>query len=176
MMGSPIVQNRYTIASGYNANIGTGDVVEMTGTGKNIARAANENVDNLGVFAGCTYRNAQGEVIYSTYWPANQVATDIVAFVYDDPYIVYECQLSALAANDIGTLVEANWSTDSVNVKTGQSGTEVPGTGSTATTGKALRVLGLVDSPDNEFGAYARGEVLFVEHVMKGVVAGVGGI
>ena len=176
LTGASIVMNTYTIASGYNANIGVGDVVEMTGTGKNIARAADGNVDNIGVFGGCKYKNAQGEIIYSPFWPANTVASEVVAYVYDDPNIVFEAQFDTLAENDIGALCEANWSTDAVNVKTGQSGTQLLGTGSTGTSDKALRILGIVPAPYNEAGAYARGEVLFIEHVLRGVVAGVGGI
>jgi hypothetical protein len=33
-----------------------------------------------------------------------------------------------------------------------------------------------VNRPDNEYGAYAKIEVVFAEHALKGVVAGVGGI
>lgn len=175
LKGASFITNAYTIASGYPANIGVGDVVEMTGTGKNIARSANGNVDNLGVFAGCKYKNEKGEVIFSPYWPANTVASEVVAYVFDDPDIIFEAQFDTLAENDIGALCEANWATDSVNTKTGLSGTQLAGTGSTDTTGKALRIMDIVRSPDNEAGAYARGEVMFIEHVMRGVVSGVGG-
>jgi len=44
------------------------------------------------------------------------------------------------------------------------------------TTGKSFRILRLANKPSNESGAYAVVEVLFNEHVMKGVVSGVGGI
>jgi hypothetical protein len=36
--------------------------------------------------------------------------------------------------------------------------------------------MGLVDRPDNEYGSYAKIEVLLIEHVLNSTVSGVGGI
>ena len=46
----------------------------------------------------------------------------------------------------------------------------------TGTTAKSLRIMRLVPRPDNAYGAYAKAEVMFAEHALKGVIAGVGGI
>ena len=173
LTGGVVRANEYSIASEYNTNIFTGDVVEMTGTGKNVAVAAGGNVDNVGVFAGCRYVNAQGEQKFSAYWPANTTATDIVALVYDDPNIVFSAQCDTLAEADVGLLTD--WDDGAGSVVSGQSGRELAASLG-ATTGQALRILGLVPSPDNAYGAFAKVEVAFAEHVMKGVVAGVGGI
>jgi len=171
--GGVIRASEYSIASAYATSIFTGDVVEMTGTGTNIAKAAAENVDNIGVFAGCRYVDSQGKQQFSQYWPASTTASDIVAFVYDDPNIVFEAQCDTLAAADIGAL--ADWNVGTGSTTTGQSGLYVVAS-STGTTGKALRLLQAKPSPDNAYGAYAKVEVVFAEHVMKGVVSGVGGI
>lgn len=173
LSGGAVRMNEYSIASGYNTNIFTGDPVEKTGTGKNIQVAAGGNVDNLGTFAGCRYVNAAGEQVFSQYWPANTVATNIVALVYDDPNIIFEVQCDTLNEADVGLL--ADWDDTAGSAATGQSGrSAVASTG--ATTGKSLHILGLVNRPDNEYGAYAKAEVIFAEHALRGVVSGVGGI
>jgi hypothetical protein len=173
MTGGEIRSNEYSIASAYAANLFTGDPVEMTGTGKNIQLAAAANADNIGVFAGCRYVNAAGEQKFSRYWPASTVATEIVALVYDDPNIVFEAQCDTLAAADIGN--QMDWAAGTGSTSTGTSGAYADES-TKATTGASLRIMGLVPRPDNAYGAYAKAEVTFAEHVLKGVVAGVGGI
>lgn len=174
MTGGDVRVNEYSIASAYATNIFFGDPVEMTGTGKNIQLAAAQNVDNIGVFAGCRYVNAQGEQKFSKYWPASTSATEIVAMVYDDPNIVYEIQCDTLAEGDIGQLVD--WAAGTGSTTTGVSGAYADLTTGTATTNMSLRLIELKKSPDNAYGAYAKAYVVFAEHVLKGVVAGVGGI
>ena len=108
LTGGVIRASEYSIASGYATSIFTGDVVEMTGTGTNVGKAAAQNADNIGVFAGCRYVDAQGKQQFSQYWPASTTATDVVAFVYDDPNIVFEAQTDTLAEGDIGALADWN--------------------------------------------------------------------
>lgn len=171
--GSCIKNNEYSIASAYSTNIFVGDCVEMTGTGRNIAVAAGGNADNIGVFMGCRYVNAQGEQVFSKYWPASTVATDIVALVVDDPDVIFEAQTDTLAEADVGLLTD--WDNGAGNALTGQSGRELAAS-SGATTNQSLRIIRLVPRPDNAYGLYAKVEVMFIEHVLKGVVAGVGGV
>jgi len=173
LTGGMIRLTQYSIATGYSTSIFAGDVVEATGTGKNIAKAAAGNADNLGVFAGCRYVDAQGRQVFSPMWPANTTATEIVAFVYDDPNIVFECQVSTIAEADVGNLMD--WDVGTGVAATGVSGLFADGS-TKATTGCSLRVIGLVPRVDNAYGDYAKVEVVFAEHVMKGVVSGVGGI
>jgi hypothetical protein len=171
--GGCITLTEYSIATDATA-IYTGDVVEMTGTGANVAKAAAENVDNIGVFAGCRYKAADGEIKFSAYWPGSVSATEAVALVYDDPDIVFEVQGDSVAAADVGTLVD--WNVGTPNATTGLSGLYAVVNGATGLTGKGLRIMRLVPRPDNAYGAYAKIEVSFAEHALKGVVAGVGGI
>lgn len=164
--------NTYLIASGYAANIFTGDVVELV-TGGTIEIAEGANPDNLGVFAGCRYVNAQGEQVFSPYWPSGTVATQIEAFVYDDPNQIFIGQVDTAALTAVGLLVD--WDDGAGSAVTGQSGRELVASAGDVT-GQSLRIERLVNRPDNAWGAHADVEVLFVEHVRNGVVAGVGGI
>jgi hypothetical protein len=148
----------------------------MTGTGKNIAIAAPGESGAIGVFAGCNFIDAAGNVHFSPYWPAGQVleaGTKCEALVYDDPNIVFRIQADTCAEAAVGQLVD--WVAGAGgNLKSGQSSHEAEGS-ATAAVDKSLRILGLVPEPGNDYGAHAEIEVMFAEHALKGVVAGVGG-
>lgn len=170
--GGCVTMNPYSIASEYATAIYAGDPVEMTGTGKQIALAAAGTVNAIGVFAGVRYIDSQGRPQFSKFWPAGTVATEIEALVYDDPNIIFRAQADTLAEADVGAL--ADWVAGSGNPTTGRSGAEVEGS-LVAAVGKSLRVIGLLPEVGNAYGAYAKVEVMFAEHALKGVVAGVGG-
>lgn len=170
--GGEVRLSGYTIASGYNTALGAGDPVVMTGTGRNIARAAASDVGVIGVFSGVRYTNPAGERKYSSYWPANQVATEIEAMVYDDPNITYRVQFDTLAEADVGLLVDFDAGTPSA--VTGLSGLECTSTGA-ATSGKPVRILGLIDEPHNAYGAHADAEVVIMAHALRGIADSAGG-
>lgn len=173
--GGNIGFTEYTIAGDYGTAIYAGDVVELTGTGRNIAKAAAQNEDNIGVFAGCSYVAADGSVKFSSYIPAGDVGnTNIVAMVYDDPDIIFEVQGDSVAAGDVGTLVD--WNVGTPSSSTGMSGLYAVVNGATGTSGKSLRIHRLAQRPDNEYGAYAKIEVSFAEHAFKTGAAGAGGV
>lgn len=125
---------QYTIASGYAANIFQGDPVKLVtagtiqlGTSDGTRTGTVDNISLLGIFAGCSYVDSQGKPNFSNFWPTGQVATDIKAFVYDDPDTLFLVQADgSVAAAGIGD--EADW-----------TGFTAPG-GST-TTGRSLATL-----------------------------------
>ena len=90
--GTPLVgaQNRYTIASDYDTNIFQGDLVVPV-TGGNIERhTANNSASVIGVFNGCFYTDpTTKKPTFSNYYPASTNASDITAFVVDDPDAVF---------------------------------------------------------------------------------------
>lgn len=173
--GGSITQNAYSIATDYTTAIYTGDVVEMTGTGKNVTKSASGNTDNVGVFIGCSYIDANGKPVWSKYWPGvSDGKTNIVAQVIDDPDVIWEVQADGCVAAEIG--VVADWNVGTGNTKSGQSGLYAVVSGTSATTGGGLKIMGLVNRPDNAYGSYAKVEALLIEHVNRAVVAGVGGI
>lgn len=174
--GGEIRLGQYTIPSGYDTSIGKGDVVEMTGTGRNIAAAAAENEDNIGIFAGCNYVDAQGNPVFSEYWPADTVtegASEATALVWDDPGIVFQVQCDTLAAADEGAL--ADWDAGTPNSATRLSGLELVAS-VTGTTAKGIRIMGLSRIPGNNYGAHAVADVVFAEHVLLTGAAGAGGV
>lgn len=89
----------YTIASGYAANIFQGDPVKLVSTGTiqlgtaDGSRGGGGTVDGVkvvGIFAGCEYIDSTGKPVVSSYWPASVAATDIKAYVYDDPETLFD--------------------------------------------------------------------------------------
>lgn len=173
--GGTVVSNAYSIAGGYASAIFSGDVVMMTGTGNNIELAPAGTVNAIGVFAGCNFIDAEGRVTFKPYWPAGQTIeanTTVQALVYDDPDIIFRAQADSLAEAAVGAL--ADWVAGTGNTKTGRSGAEVQGS-VTGLIDKSLRVLRLLPEVGNAYGDHAQVEVMFAEHALKGVVAGVGG-
>lgn len=89
----------YTIASTYAANIFSGDPVKLTdngvvqlGTSDGSRTGTTDGVALLGIFAGCQYIDSLGKPTVSPYWPSGTTATEIVAWVYDDPETLFEVQ------------------------------------------------------------------------------------
>jgi len=136
----------YSIASGASGNIFSGDPVKMASTGTILVAAAGDQL--LGVFRGCKYTNASGEVIYSSYWPDGTVSSDAVAFVVDDPNALFEVQ-SAATGSVVQTVVGNNADIVYASGSTvdGQSGVEISGT--TAATSAQLRIVGVSTDPEN---------------------------
>lgn len=90
-----------------------------------------------------------------------------IVMVADDPDIVFEVQESATITGV--TQVEAvGLNTDLVigsgNATTGTSATEIDSSVTPVTTTLTVRLLRLVNRPDNALGANARWEVCFIEH------------
>ncbi len=150
--GTPFTggQNRYRIAANYGTSIFQGDMVmQVTGGGVEI-HADGGTVPIVGVFNGCTYTDpTSGEVTFSNYYPASTNASDIIAFIIDDPMVVFEIQ--ADAAFPIADLL-GNFDvvyTSAGSTVTGISGAELKVTdGGTATT-LPLKAIDISQDPEN---------------------------
>jgi hypothetical protein len=155
--------NVYTITSGLAENIFTGDVVIVTSDGVITPHTATET-NNIGVFGGVSYTASDGSYVFSQYWPSGTVATDIKAYVYDDPYTVFKAQSAGTPAQtNVMNCCDIVAGTGSTS--TGQSGFELSGTMAAGTA--TCKILGLYDAPDNAFGTNAIMEVLINEHLLK---------
>ena len=145
--------------AGYNTNIFNGSIVTINSSGYlNIvttngdpASGAAFPAGTIGVFVGCSYVNAQGQVIYAQYYPANTVAptgTAITAYVIDDDRAVFQVQSAgsvtqaALGAN---VYLSAVQSTSTGSTTTGNSNTNVVAGSSAITTTAAFRIVGFVN-------------------------------
>jgi hypothetical protein len=135
----------YTIASGYNTNIFTGNPVALEGTAGTIVVGGTTG-DLLGVFMGCEYVDASGKPTVSAFWPANTVATQIVAWVCDDYTTVYEVQnVGSVTQANIGE--EANTTALSGSTATGLATTTLAAPN--GTTQSQWRIIGFGRQVDN---------------------------
>ena len=163
MSGNIPRANKYTITSGLAENIFTGDLCILTADGVITPHTATET-NNIGVFAGVSYPASDGSYVYSQYFPTGTSATNIIAYVYDDPYIVYKVMSDGSPAQtNIGNCADVVAGAGST--VTGQSGFELNSTMSNGTA--TCKIIGLYESPDNAFGANAVVEVLINEHILK---------
>ncbi len=163
LTGGTIRLSEYTIASAFATGIFRGDIVKLVTAGTIEDADAGDRF--LGIFEGCSYVDAAGNQVYSKYWPASTVATFIKAFVYDDPRLVYGVQSAgSTVAADVGELGDHVAGAGSTN--TGQSAHELSGTTSTAYAG--FRVIGKIDTPDNDWGTNVLLEVTAYEHELGG--------
>lgn len=159
LTGGVIRANSYLIANALASNIFQGDVVKRVTSGGIDVAAATQRV--VGVFQGCKYTAANGSVIYSNYWPTGTVSVDAVAYVYDDPFIVFGVQSNgSTVAADAGELGDHIAGTG--DTSTGLSGFEL--NGSTGTGYALARILGKVNTPDNDWGTNVNLEVQIYEH------------
>ena len=91
----------YTIASTYAANIFSGDPVKLVdagtvqlGTSDGTRTGTTDGISLLGTFAGCQFNDSLGKPTVSPYWPSGTTATEIIAYVYDDPETLFNVQYS----------------------------------------------------------------------------------
>jgi hypothetical protein len=105
--GSQEVFRQYPIASGYAVNIAMGDIVQLVdgGTATTIQKQAGTGddttaLDIVGVFVGCSYTDPNtNQVVYSQLWPTGTVASDAMAFVVDDPNVLFAIQADGAPTN-----------------------------------------------------------------------------
>lgn len=150
--------------AGYNTNIFNGSLVYVPATGylqiatstgadatTNGFPTGTANTGVVGVFVGCSYVNAQGQVIYAQYYPANTVApagTAITAYVIDDDRTVFQVQsVGSIVQADLGSNVFLNaaQSTSTGSTQNGNSTTAVIATASVVATSAAFRIVGFVN-------------------------------
>jgi hypothetical protein len=105
---------------------------------------------SVGVFVGCEYINAQGQLIHSQYYPAN--VTGATAYVVDDPDVLFQAQLDGAAtaatlAKNTFFAVAQSGSTGST--QTGNSTSALDAT--VISTTAAFRVVGFVSPVGDAF-------------------------
>ena len=160
--GTPLVgaQNRYTIASGYATAIFQGDMV-IPVTGGNVERyPGNTSTAVVGVFNGVFYTDPTTQKpTFKNYYPGGVAASDITAFVVDDPDAVFLIDADATFAR--ADLFQ-NYSLTAVsgNIKTGNSlqQLDVGASGTNATF--IVQAIDISQDPDNSDTSSANANIL----------------
>ena len=162
-----------TIVDDYATSIYKGDHVMQSG-GYVIAGTAS-GATNLGVFNGCFYIDPTSKKpTWSNYYSQVNVtasgsisgSTNIDAYIYDDPYYLFEVQCDGtIAKTDIGKNTDSILGTSStVN---GLSVTEISSSAEATTAALQVKIVGITKDPENDdaSSANANWHIMWNEHV-----------
>jgi len=156
-------QSRYRIAANYGTSIFQGDMVAQVTGGTVEVHADGGTVPVVGVFNGVQYTDpTSGDQVFSNYYPASTNASDIIAFIIDDPDVVYEVQ-----ADDTFPVTDLFGNFDIVYTSAGSTSTGISGaeldvtTGATATT-LPIKAIDISEDPNNSDTGAANTNVLVV--------------
>ena len=142
------------IASAYNTAIFYGDFVKLVAAGTVEKAAVTTAVvaGTVGIFVGCSYTDpSTSKMTFNQQFPADTAASDIMAYVVDDPKLVFKMQADeAVAQTGLGNKISAVSTAGSTSI--GRSKNALDG-GSIATTNSLpLRVLEFVEGPSSTVG------------------------
>jgi len=160
--GTPLVgaQNRYTIASGHTTAIFQGDLVIPLTAGNIDRHIANNSAAVIGVFNGCFYTDPTTQKpTFSNSYPGSIAASDITAFVVDDPDAVF--LMDADAAFTRADLYQ-NYSatTGGGNTTTGISEVQLDVSVSGTNASFVIQAIDISQDPDNSDTTTANANVL----------------
>jgi hypothetical protein len=155
------------IASGSGTSIFYGDVVRLN-TGGTLSRVSTTDsaTDAVGIFLGCAFTNpTTKQFLQQQYYPATTVASDIVAYVCDDPDTYFKVAvlsnsttIGGMTQTDIGNNVAIL--TTAGSTTTGDSNEGVSATTGSATT-LPFRVIAGVPETVNASGSFTEVIVKF---------------
>ena len=170
----------YTIATGYAANIFSGDPVKLTdagviqlGTSDGTRTGTVDGISLLGIFAGCEYVDATGKPCVSNFWPTGTSATNIRAFVFDDPETLFDVEFTNPSA---GTSAQASIGEECDWVPTAAGGSTSTGLSATkmtaeqVTSGQFQITRFALGVSDDIADAYLTATVRINEHQFKAPV------
>ncbi len=156
----------YAIGSNYSVSIQYGDPVILaagaSGTGGLINRfaaiavtTATNSATLLGVFVGCTYTDPVYGKVFRQNYPGSIVASDIQAYVVDDPDTLFQAQFNNASAptvivtqNYLGAncgLIQTVAGSSSANIN---SGVSLNSSGVTSTSTLPIRIVDFVNLGD----------------------------
>lgn len=140
------------VASGYGTAIFYGDFVKLVNTGTVEKDTGTTAATPVGVFVGCAFTSpTTGELTFSQYFPASTAASDIVAYVVDDPNVLMRMQSDeAIAQTGLGNNVAIVQTAGSTSI--GRSKNAVDGSSIDTTNTLPLRIIDFVDGPTSAVG------------------------
>jgi hypothetical protein len=130
-----------------------GYIALSTATGADLTtnNLGGSGVGAIGVFVGCEYTNAQGQIINSQYYPSGTTGT-VTAKVITDPNVVFQGQLDGSGAQTVlgtNTFFAAVQSTSTGSTQTGNSTSALEST--VVTTAAAFRIVGFASGPGDAY-------------------------
>lgn len=144
---------QYPIASGYAADLKTGDLVKLVIGGTIQKETGTTTALPIGVFMGVSYTDAAFGFVQKQQWVSGTVSANAMAYVMEDPAAVYQIQANgSLNQNAVGTNAALVQGTG--NLTLGVSGVALNAGSIAVTATLPLRIVGLV----NEVGFSVPGD------------------
>ncbi len=148
-----------SIATGSGTSIFFGDVVKLINTGTIGKDVATDSATPVGVFMGCTYTDPNSnQKVFKQYYPASTTASDIMAYVCDDPDALFKVAVCS-ATTVMGGVVQTAIGENAILIQntgstiTGDSAVAVGSTTATTSTWP-VRIIDLVPETVNSAGSY----------------------
>jgi len=156
------------IASAYATVINNGDVVKFNTTdGTIVEETGTATVSTngiVGVFLGCTYTNpSTGQKLFANSYPGGVVASDILAYVADDPDQLFKVAVTGGSTSSTITPISGTILGSNMGISQPASNTTISGNSNIGAYNAAdstvislpLRVVGLVPETVNSSGNYS---------------------
>lgn len=148
----------YTIASGYSTALACGEPVALSsGT---LIRGTN-GADAIGVLQNIKYVDSNGDVKYTTYWPASTAATQIEALVIDDPMATFTVKGNAAVTSVVaGQIYAVTTTAASATLRHSTILADIAG-GTVAAGAGMVKVIKVIDTDERIL------EVVLVNHSLR---------
>lgn len=142
------------IANAYATSIFYGDFVKLVSSGTVEKAAVTTAVvaGTVGIFVGCSYTDpTTNQPTYSQYFPASTAADDIMAYVVDDPKVLFQMQGDgSIAQTALGNNISAISTAGSTSI--GRSRNALDASSAATTNTLPLRIVDFVDGPSSAVG------------------------
>jgi len=156
------------IASNYGTVINNGDVVKFNTTDGTIVKETGTATVSangvIGVFLGCSYTNpSTGQKLFANSYPGSIVASDILAYVADDPDQLFKVAVTGGSTSSTITPIAGTILGSNMGISQPASNTTISGNSNIGAYNAAdstvftlpLRVVGLVPETTNSSGNYS---------------------
>ena len=140
------------MTNSYGTSIFYGDVVKVVSTGTVEKDSGTTTMTPVGIFVGCSCTDpGSSQPTYSQMWTASTSATDIMAYVVDDPNVVFQAQGDAtIAQTGLGNNVAVVQTAGSTSIGTSKNAIDSSTIAATKTL--PVRILGFIDGPNSSVG------------------------
>jgi len=146
------------ITSNSATSIFFGDVVKLNSSGTLDKDVGTSSATPVGVFLGCSYTDPTFGKTFRQFYTANTVASDIVAFVQDDPDALYKVAVVS-SGTTISFVTRANVGENAVlvqnagNTTNGDSRVAISSTTGTTST-FPIRIIDVIPETQSSVGSF----------------------
>lgn len=157
------------ILNGYATSVFNGDLVKLVTSGNVEKDVGTTAATPVGIFLGCSYTDSVRGFTQSQYWPTGQVATDAVAYVCDDPDVLFKVAIVSGTTVIVGKaradLVGGNLQLVQNAGVIASGNSKVAANNTAATTATfPLRVVDVVEDSTDANGLYTEVICKFIVH------------